>query len=306
MRIPVAATASAAWIRQRSTPRSSPTARPACCPPASSPASAAPASAARDDVAAVAAVARRHGLYLHVDAAWAGSAMICPEFRHLWAASNRPTPIVFNPHKWLGAQFDCSTHFIRDPKAWYDTLGIRPDFLKTHGRDGIVDYREWSVPLGRRFRALKLWFLFAPTAWRPCSEMIRNHVAWAEELAALVDGEPDFEIVTRADPVAVLVPLCPGGRSRRRRPQPGPGRAHQRRRPDLPDADPARGEVRHPLPGRADLDDARRRHARLGRDPRDRGPAAARRRGCGASRVVVGGGGAWPSSNRSQYGWPRG
>ena len=75
---------------------------------------------ATDDIAAVAASPARHGLYLHVDAAWAGSAMICPEFRHYWAGVEHADSIVFNPHKWLGAQFDCSAHFMRDPEAWSD------------------------------------------------------------------------------------------------------------------------------------------------------------------------------------------
>lgn len=149
-----------------------------------------------DDVAAVAAVARRHGLYLHVDAAWAGSAMICPEFRHFWAGAELADSIVFNPHKWLGAQFDCSMQFIRQPEDLVRTLAIKPEFLKTHGRDGIINYSEWSVPLGRRFRALKLWFLLRAHGLEALRSMIRNHVAWSEGLAARLKGEPDFEIVT--------------------------------------------------------------------------------------------------------------
>jgi aromatic-L-amino-acid decarboxylase len=149
-----------------------------------------------DDIAATAEVARRHGLYLHVDAAWAGSAMICPEYRHFWAGVEGADSIVFNPHKWLGAQFDCSIQFLRDPKSHVRTLAIRPDYLKTHGRDGIVNYSEWSVPLGRRFRALKLWFLLRAHGLENLRRMIRNHVAWSERLAKRLGREPDFEIVT--------------------------------------------------------------------------------------------------------------
>ncbi len=105
-----------------------------------------------DDIAALADIARRHGLYLHVDAAWAGSAMICPEFRHFWSGVDGADSIVFNPHKWLGAQFDCSVHFVRDPESLVRTLAIKPEYLKTHGKDGIVNYSEWTVPLGRRWR----------------------------------------------------------------------------------------------------------------------------------------------------------
>ena len=110
---------------------------------------------ASDDIAAVVAVAKAFDLYLHVDAAWAGAAMVCPEFRPLWAGIDEVDSLVFNPHKWLGAQFDCSAHFVRDPEPLVKTLAIQPEYLKTHGQDGIINYSEWSVPLGRRFRALK-------------------------------------------------------------------------------------------------------------------------------------------------------
>ncbi|TIX58851.1 MAG: aspartate aminotransferase family protein, partial [Mesorhizobium sp.] len=100
------------------------------------------------------------------------------------------------PHKWLGAQFDCSMQFIRRPEDLVRTLAIKPDYLKTHGRDGIINYSEWSVPLGRRFRALKLWFLLRAHGLENLRTMIRNHVAWSEGLAARLAREPDFEIVT--------------------------------------------------------------------------------------------------------------
>jgi aromatic-L-amino-acid/L-tryptophan decarboxylase len=150
-----------------------------------------------DDIEAVCAVAKRHGLYVHVDAAWAGSAMICPEFRHFWSGIDAADSIVFNPHKWLGAQFDCSAHFVRDPKSLVRTLAIQPDYLKTHGRDGVINYSEWSVPLGRRFRALKIWFLLRAYGLQGLRGMIRNHVAWAERLCARLEAEADFEIMSK-------------------------------------------------------------------------------------------------------------
>jgi aromatic-L-amino-acid decarboxylase len=150
-----------------------------------------------DDVAAIAAVARRHGLYVHVDAAWAGSAMICPEFRHLWTGAEQADSIVFNPHKWLGAQFDCSVQFVSDPESLVKTLAIRPEFLRTHGRDGVINYSEWTVPLGRRFRALKLWFVLRAYGLEGLRTMIRNHVAWSRRLAERLAAHPDFEIVTQ-------------------------------------------------------------------------------------------------------------
>ncbi|HQU68740.1 MAG TPA: pyridoxal-dependent decarboxylase [Albidovulum sp.] len=153
-------------------------------------------SGASDDVASVVRVAHAHGLYVHVDAAWAGSAMICPEFRTLWAGAEDADSIVFNPHKWLGASFDCSAHFIRDPAALVRTLAIQPEYLKTHGQDGILNYSEWSVPLGRRFRALKLWFLLRFHGLEGLRAMIRNHVRWSQSLAERLRGTEGWEVVT--------------------------------------------------------------------------------------------------------------
>lgn len=149
-----------------------------------------------DPIAAIGAIAGRHGLYLHVDAAWAGSAMICPEYRTLWAGIEVADSIVFNPHKWLGAQFDCSVQFLKHPEEQLRTLAIQPEYLKTHGHDGLINYSEWSVPLGRRFRALKLWFLMRHHGLDGLRAMIRNHVAWSVELAELLRAEPDFTIVS--------------------------------------------------------------------------------------------------------------
>lgn len=150
-----------------------------------------------DDVASIAAVGRRHGLYVHVDAAWAGAAMICPEFRPLWTGVELADSVVVNPHKWLGAQFDCSAHFVRDPDTLVRTLAIQPEFLKTHGREGVINYSEWSIPLGRRFRALKLWFLMRGHGMEGLRTMIRNHVLWSQALAGRLAAEPGFSLVTK-------------------------------------------------------------------------------------------------------------
>jgi aromatic-L-amino-acid decarboxylase len=154
------------------------------------------ATGACDDIAAVVAVARTAGLYTHVDAAWAGSAMICPEFRHLWAGVEGADSVVLNPHKWLGVQFDCAAHFLRAPETLVRTLAIRPDYLQTFGAEGITDYSEWSIPLGRRFRALKLWFVLRAYGLAALRARIRDHVRWAEGLAARLAADPRFEIVT--------------------------------------------------------------------------------------------------------------
>ncbi len=155
-----------------------------------------------DNMMAVADVAEAENLYSHLDAAWAGTAMICPEYRNLWEGAHRFDSIVFNPHKWLGAQFDCAAHFLRDPDLLRQTLAIRPEYLKTHGEADVTDYSEWSIPLGRRFRALKLWFLIRTYGLEGLRGRIRNHVNWSQALCDRLRAEPDFEIVT--DPILSL------------------------------------------------------------------------------------------------------
>lgn len=149
-----------------------------------------------DDIASVIKVAKGFDLYVHVDAAWAGSAMICPEFRALWVGVENADSIVFNPHKWLGIQFDCSAHFLKNPDELVRTLSIQPEYLKTHGREGLINYSEWSIPLGRRFRALKIWFLLRSYGLVELRSRIRNHIQWANDIADKLRDTAGFEIVT--------------------------------------------------------------------------------------------------------------
>ena len=123
--------------------------------------------------------------------------MICPEFCPLWAGVEQADSIVFNPHKWLGAPMECSAHFVRDPETLVRTLAIQPEYLKTYGKEGLVNFSEWSVQLGRRFRALKIWFLLRAYGLEGLRTMIRNHVAWSQRLAERLAGEPDFAITTQ-------------------------------------------------------------------------------------------------------------
>lgn len=162
-----------------------------------------------DDLIALADVAEAEGLFTHLDAAWAGTAMICPEFRDLWVGADRFDSIVFNPHKWLGAQFDCSAHFLRNPDLLRQTLAIRPEYLRTHAESDVIDYSEWSVPLGRRFRALKLWFVMRIYGMEGLRSRIRNHVRWSQALCERLRAEPDFEI--SSEPVLSLWSFRPKG-----------------------------------------------------------------------------------------------
>ena len=157
---------------------------------------------ATDNVNEVCDIAEEENLYTHLDAAWAGSAMICPEFRNLWDGAFRADSIVVNVHKWLGVPMGCSLHLVRDPQMLVRTLAIQPEYLKTHGKDGIVNFSEWSVQLGRRFRALKVWFLLRAYGLEGLRERIRNHIGWAQELAGRLKSVPEFEIVT--EPVLSL------------------------------------------------------------------------------------------------------
>jgi aromatic-L-amino-acid decarboxylase len=152
-------------------------------------------STAVDPLAPIAEVCRKHALWLHVDAAYAGAAFLLPELRHHLVGIDGVDSFVFNPHKWMGVNFDCSAYFVRDRGALIRTFEIHPEYLKT-GRDAVVhNYRDWGIALGRRFRALKLWFVLRGYGAEGLRDMLRGHIAWAKELAGLVDAHPDFELV---------------------------------------------------------------------------------------------------------------
>jgi aromatic-L-amino-acid decarboxylase len=151
---------------------------------------------ASDNIAEIISVAKKFNLYTHVDAAWAGSAMICPEFRQYWQGVDDADSIVFNPHKWLGAQFDCSVQFLADPTSQINTLGLRPAYLQTLDAEEVTNFNEWTVPLGRRFRALKLWFVMRAEGLDGLQDMIRNHVDWAQKLSNKFAQDSDYKVLT--------------------------------------------------------------------------------------------------------------
>ena len=154
------------------------------------------ATGASDNVDDIIEVAKAEDLYTHVDAAWAGSAMICEELRPLWAGVESADSIVVNAHKWLGASFDCAIQFLADPAPQINTVGLRPSYLETAGHEDVVNFSEWTIPLGRRFRALKLWFLLRAHGLDDLRTRIRNHVAWAKEAELAIAALPDMQIVT--------------------------------------------------------------------------------------------------------------
>lgn len=155
-----------------------------------------------DDLSLITDIAKDENLYTHLDAAWAGAAMICPELRSgLWEGVSNFDSIVFNPHKWLGAQFDCSVQFLKDAQAQLATLKIEPEYLTTSQED-ITNFSEWTIPLGRRFRALKLWFLIRSYGLEGLRHRLRNHVLWAQKLCERLRQTPGFFITS--EPVLSL------------------------------------------------------------------------------------------------------
>ena len=135
------------------------------------------ATTAIDPIAPIAEVARRHGIWLHVDAAMAGSAMILPECRWMWEGVERADSLVINAHKWLGAPFDCSVYYVRDPEHLMRVMSTNPSFLQSSVDGQVKNLRDWGIPLGRRFRALKLWFIIREQGVSGLQRRLRRDMA---------------------------------------------------------------------------------------------------------------------------------
>jgi aromatic-L-amino-acid decarboxylase len=149
-----------------------------------------------DPVAAIGAICRQNGLWLHVDGAMAGTAAICPEFRHFQDGLDLADSYCFNPHKWMFTNFDCDCFFVADRSALIKTLSILPEYLRNKATESgaVIDYRDWQVPLGRRFRALKLWFVIRHYGVEGLRHHVRRHVALAREFAGWVSASADFTL----------------------------------------------------------------------------------------------------------------
>jgi len=157
-----------------------------------------------DPIADLAAVAARHDLWLHVDAAMAGSAMILPECRWMWRGIEDAHSIVVNPHKWLGAAFDCTVYFVRDPADLIRVMSTNPSYLQTAADREVKNFRDWGIPLGRRFRALKLWFLIREQGVSGLQARLRRDLANAAWLAEEVRRTPAWRLLNRV----VLQTIC--------------------------------------------------------------------------------------------------
>ena len=158
-------------------------------------------SGAMDPLRAVGEVLERTGFtasggWLHVDAAWAGSALVCPEHRAMLEGLEAVDSFAFNPHKWLLTNFDCNAFYVRERKALLDALSVTPEYLRNAASEtgAVIDYRDWQVPLGRRFRALKLWFVLRHYGARGLQAHIREHVRLGALFASWVEGDARFEV----------------------------------------------------------------------------------------------------------------
>jgi len=153
-------------------------------------------SNAIDPVSEIAAIAKSHNIWLHVDAAMSGTAAVCPEFRWIHRGLESADSYCFNPHKWMFTNFDCDCFFVADRASLIKTLSVLPEYLKNQATSSgaVIDYRDWQVPLGRRFRALKLWFVLRHYGVNGLQHHVREHVRLTQLLAGWIRADDRFEI----------------------------------------------------------------------------------------------------------------
>lgn len=169
------------------------------------------ATTALDPLQAIGDLAKAHGLWLHVDAAMAGSAMILPECRWMWQGIEQADSLVVNAHKWLGVAFDCSLYFVRDPQHLIRVMSTNPSYLQSSVDDQVKNLRDWGIPLGRRFRALKLWFLLRSEGVEALQQRLRRDLDNARWLAEQVQGADDWQLLAPVPLQTLCLRHCPPG-----------------------------------------------------------------------------------------------
>jgi aromatic-L-amino-acid decarboxylase len=157
-------------------------------------------SNAMDPLEEIGRICQEEGIWLHVDAAMSGTAALCPEFRHIHNGLELADSYCFNPHKWMFTNFDCDCFYVADRKVLIETLSVLPEYLRNKATESgaVIDYRDWHIPLGRRFRALKLWFVIRHYGVEGLQYHVRQHVALAQEFAAWVEADERFEMAAPA------------------------------------------------------------------------------------------------------------
>ncbi len=151
-----------------------------------------------DPLAVIADICNEHDVWLHVDAAFAGTAALLPEYRWIIEGINEADSFVFNPHKWMFTNFDCSAYYVRDAEVLIKTFEILPEYLKTKSRGQVNDYRDWGIPLGRRFRALKLWFVMRSFGMEGIRKRLRQHIKLNDYFSEQLNSFEDFEVLQPA------------------------------------------------------------------------------------------------------------
>ena len=166
-----------------------------------------------DPVAEIAEIATRHGIWLHVDAAMAGSAMLLPECRHLWHGVEAADSIAWNPHKWMGTILDCSLFYVRDIEHLVRVMSTNPSYLRSSVDDEVRQYRDWGIPLGRRFRALKLWYHLGIDGIEAIQARLRRDLENARWFAEQVAATPDWQVLAPVNLQTVCIRHQPKGLS---------------------------------------------------------------------------------------------
>jgi aromatic-L-amino-acid/L-tryptophan decarboxylase len=169
------------------------------------------ATTALDPVEEIARIARRHDMWVHVDAAMAGSAMILPECRWMWQGIEAADSMVLNPHKWLGAAFDCSVYYVRDPQHLIRVMSTNPSYLQTAADAQVKNLRDWGIPLGRRFRALKLWFLIREQGVEGLQARLRRDIENARWFERQVRAAPDWRVLAPVPLQTICIRHEPAG-----------------------------------------------------------------------------------------------
>jgi len=164
-----------------------------------------------DPLRPIGEMCNKNNIWLHVDAALAGTALILPEYGWMIDGKEYIDSFVFNPHKWMFTNFDCSAYFVKDANLLIRTFEILPEYLKTRTRGEVNDYRDWGIPLGRRFRALKLWFVIRSYGLEGLRDRVRDHISYAAELADSISRHADFELMAPVPLNTVAFRFNPGG-----------------------------------------------------------------------------------------------
>lgn len=148
-----------------------------------------------DPIKAIGAICKKYNIWLHIDAAYAGTVLVLEEYRQIIDGIAQADSFVFNPHKWMFTNFDCTAYFVKDKHLLLNTFEILPEYLKTRVDKQVNNYRDWGIPLGRRFRALKLWFVIRTYGVLGIQERIREHITMTAKLAIQIELQPDFELL---------------------------------------------------------------------------------------------------------------